>query len=50
MSKKGCSPDNAACEGFFGILKKEMFYDRDWEGVNIYNIKVPGTLRNQFTK
>jgi len=29
MSKKGCSPDNAACEGFFGILKKEMFYDRD---------------------
>ena len=25
MSKKGCSPDNAACEGFFGRLKIEMF-------------------------
>ena len=21
MSKKGCSPDNAACEGYFGRLK-----------------------------
>ena len=28
MSKKGCSPDNAACEGFFGRLKNEMFYGR----------------------
>ena len=26
MSAKGCSPDNAACEGFFGRLKNEMFY------------------------
>jgi hypothetical protein len=26
MSKKGCSPDNAACEGFFLRLKNEMFY------------------------
>ncbi len=25
MSKKGCSPDNAACKGFFGRLKTEMF-------------------------
>ena len=25
-SKKGCSPDNSACEGFFGRLKNEMFY------------------------
>ena len=25
MSKKGCSPDNAACEGFFGRLKNEIF-------------------------
>lgn len=33
--EKGCSPDNAACEGFFEILKNEMFYDRDWEGVSI---------------
>lgn len=23
MSRKGCSPDNAACEGFFGRLKVE---------------------------
>ena len=30
MSRKGCSPDNAACEGFFGRLKNEMFYSRSW--------------------
>ena len=30
MSKKGCSPDNSACEGFFGHLKMEMFYGRNW--------------------
>ncbi len=35
MSKKGCSPDNAACEGFFGRLKNEMFYCRSWSGVSI---------------
>ena len=29
MSKKGCSPDNSACEGFFGRLKNEMFYNRN---------------------
>jgi transposase InsO family protein/transposase-like protein len=34
MSKKGCSPDNAACEGFFGRLKNEMFYGRSWVGVS----------------
>lgn len=33
MSRKGCSPDNAACEGFFGILKNEFFYGHDWKGV-----------------
>jgi len=33
MSKKGCSPDNAACEGFFGRLKNEMFYGHSWTGV-----------------
>lgn len=32
MSKKGCSPDNAACEGFFGRMKNEMFYGRSWIG------------------
>lgn len=31
MSRNGCSPDNAACEGFFGRLKNEMFYPRDWK-------------------
>ena len=35
MSKKGCSPDNSACEGFFGRLKNEMFYFKDWAGVSI---------------
>ena len=24
MSRKGCSPDNSACEGFFGRLKTEL--------------------------
>lgn len=33
MSRKGCSPDNSACEGFFGRLKNEFFYYRSWEGV-----------------
>jgi len=33
MSAKGCSPDNSACEGFFGRLKNEFFYHRDWSGV-----------------
>ena len=35
MSKKGCSPDNSACEGFFGRLKNEMFYNRSWTGVSL---------------
>ena len=30
MSRKACSPDNAACEGFFGRLKNELFYARTW--------------------
>ena len=30
MSKKGCSPDNSACEGFFGRMKNESFYNRSW--------------------
>lgn len=33
MSKKGCSPDNAACEGFFGRLKTELVYPRNWQEV-----------------
>lgn len=33
MSKKGCSPDNSACEGFFGRIKNEFFYGRSWQEV-----------------
>nr|WP_269212831.1 IS3 family transposase [Schaalia sp. lx-100] len=33
MSKKGCSPDNARCEGFFGTMKNEIFYGRHWKTV-----------------
>jgi len=32
MSRKGCSPGNSAMEGFFGRLKVEFFYGRDWKG------------------
>jgi hypothetical protein len=35
MSKKGCPPDNSACEGVFGRLKNEMFNNTDWTGVSI---------------
>jgi putative transposase len=35
MSRKGCSPDNAACEGFFGRLKTELFYPRDWRNTTV---------------
>lgn len=35
MSKKGCSPDNAACEGFFGRLKTELIYPRSWQDVTL---------------
>lgn len=35
MSRKACSPDNAACEGFFGRLKTEMFYPGDWRSTTI---------------
>jgi hypothetical protein len=36
LSKKSCSPDPSACEGLFGKLKHEMFYNRDGSGVNIH--------------
>lgn len=29
MSRKGYSPDNAACEGFFDRLQSELFYPRN---------------------
>ena len=35
MSPKRCSPYNSACDGLFGRLKNEMFYNRDWTGVSI---------------
>lgn len=35
MSRKGCSPDNSACEGFFGRLKNEMFYGRSWKDMSL---------------
>ena len=31
MSAKGCSPDNAAAEGFFGRMKVESVYPEHWE-------------------
>ena len=35
MSKKGCTPDNSACEGFFGRLKNEMFFPQSWKDVSV---------------
>ena len=35
MSRKGCTPDNIACEGFFGRLKTELFYPRDWHDMTL---------------
>jgi len=35
MSRRGCRPDNAACEAFFGLLKTEFFYSRLWLGISM---------------
>ncbi|MBB5498788.1 transposase InsO family protein [Paraburkholderia sp. MM5384-R2] len=35
MSRKGYSPDNSACKGFFGRLKNELFYPRNWKSTTI---------------
>ena len=35
LPRKGCSPENAACEGFFGRLKTEMFFSPDWLSTTI---------------
>ena len=35
MSRKGCSPDNAVCEDFFGRLKNELFYLRNWQNTSL---------------
>lgn len=37
MSAKGCSPDNAGCESFFGHLKRECFYGRNFENFSLEN-------------
>ncbi len=44
MSRKGCSPDNAACEGFFGRLKTELFYPRDWRATTVEQFIEASTL------
>lgn len=62
MSKKGCSPDNSACEGFFGRIKNEFFYKRNWSNISIttfidllneylnwYNLKRPKRSLNGLT-
>jgi transposase InsO family protein len=35
MSRKGCSSDDAACEGFFGRVKNDMYYGRSWAGITL---------------
>lgn len=47
MSRKGCSQDNAACEGFFGRLKTELFYPRDWTATTVeqFVIEVDSYIR-----
>jgi transposase InsO family protein len=35
MSREGCSPDNAACEAFFGRLKTEFYCPHDWSNKTI---------------
>lgn len=34
MSKKDCSPDNSAWEGFFGRMKNEFYYGKIWTKVS----------------
>jgi len=35
LLRKGYSPDNAACEAFFGRPKTELFYPRNWQSASI---------------
>ena len=35
MLRKGSSPDNAACEGFFGRFKTNLFIPRNWRDITI---------------
>ena len=51
MSRKGCSPVNAAFEGFFGRLKTELFYPWNWQGSTIEQfIEVVDSYIRWFTK
>ena len=34
MSRKGCCPDNARVEGFFGTLKEEFYHGYDWYAIS----------------
>ena len=47
MSRKACSPDNAACEGFFGRLKTEFLYPSDWKNITLERFinEVDGYIR-----
>ena len=40
MSRKGNSGDNAACEGFFGRMKTEMYYGRKWTDIRELEIAI----------
>ena len=32
---RSCSPEKSACEGFFGRLKNEMFYNKKWANITV---------------
>lgn len=38
MSRKGCSPDNSAMEGFFGRMKTEATYPEHWEKLTVEQV------------
>ena len=40
MSRKCMSCDNARMGGFFGLLKSEFSYGRDWSGVDVDDLMV----------
>ena len=52
MSRKACSPDNAACEGFFGRMKNEFFHHRTWDNTPFeeFSQKLDGYIRYYNTQ
>lgn len=52
MPRKGCCADNSACEGFFGRLKTEFYYGRDWRGVSAseFMARLDAFLRYYFER